>query len=113
MPTLLIDTEAAALIDVATTMLQSALRARSERADPEKIITDSLQLQANKLEVVMAQLYQPDPPDFSRLDSALRSQAIDLMQRLAADPLRSDRDALWNQLRRLAVTPGFPARPRA
>lgn len=67
MPHAYLDTEQAELLIGSATMLQMALQARVKRADPEKIISNSLVLQANKLESVIAQLAQPDPPTWREL----------------------------------------------
>lgn len=107
MPTLIVDTEQAALIQVSVEMLQAALRARSARANPEKIITDSLALQANKLEVVMAQLSAPEPPEFSLLDASTKNAILGTIALLHDAPKGADLDNLWRQLRRLAITPGL------
>jgi len=113
MPALFVDTEQAALIKVAVEMLHNALSARVERANPGKIISDSLNLQANKLATVMAQLAEPDPPVFSRLDEPLRRAALNAATVLVATPQGRSADAAWNELRSLAIAPGLAREPAA
>lgn len=107
MPVLIVDTEQASLVRTAVEMLTAALMARSQRADPEKIISDSLALQANKLATVLAELDQPDPPEWSNLDASLRRTALNAMHLLATEPKQDGANALWAELRRVAITPGF------
>lgn len=93
MPTIHVDSEQAALIEAAITMLEAALTARVVRADPDKVVSNSLQLQANKLATVRAHLKMPAPPAFSMLpesaQAAVIASALQLLENAgseAADP---------------------------
>lgn len=108
MPVIHIDTEQAALIETALVMLESALTARVTRADPEKIISNSLKLQAAKLATVRTLLAQEEPPDFSALPTELQMQVY----RAAFEGL-GHRDpqivnAAWRQIRGVAIAAAFP-----
>lgn len=107
MPIAIVDTEQAALIEVALTMLEAALTARVTRADPDKIISHSLSLQAKKLATVRMMLAQPDPLSFSMLDKATRDRAEKAMAAILEHPANKTADALWEKLRALMVaSPG-------
>lgn len=108
MPALVIDTEQAELIEIAVTMLEAALTARTRRADPEAIISNSLKLQSNKLATVRALLKAPDPPDWSKLSPTFTQRALSLFENVthAEDPETAD--AHWRLLRALINAPGFP-----
>lgn len=108
MPVLIVDTEQAALIKAALQMLQQALTARVERADPEKIISNSLSLQAKKLEMVVVALDAPDPPPFSELDPTLRKKASDLLFALHTKAADEAANQWWQALRAVVNAPGLP-----
>lgn len=108
MPVIIIDTEQAALIEVAIKMLEGALTARVERADPEAIISNSLKLQASKLGTVRLLLAQGDPPEFSDLPPFVREQAETLLFHLHTAKGAPDMNRWWKMLRDLANAPAFP-----
>lgn len=108
MPTVLIDTEQAALIKAAVSMLSAALTARVERADPDQVISNSLTLQANKLSTVMRQLDQPEPPSWHDLGPTMRAKAIGAATMLANPKLADQHAACWEALRGLTIAPGLP-----
>lgn len=99
MPTINVDAEQAALMEVAFAMLEGALVARVARADPDKVISNSLQLQAHKLATVRAHLRAAEPPDFGMLpesvQNAVRGAATGILQ--ATKP--ADIDAHFRRLR--------------
>jgi len=74
MPIIWFDTEQAELTQAAIVMMRAALVARSDRADPEKVITNSMRLQANKLASIEHQLNNPEPLDWAALPRELRDQ---------------------------------------
>lgn len=108
MPVVIIDTEQAALIEAALVMFEAALTARTERADPEKIISNSLALQAAKLANVRALMKLPDPPPFSELDPTMLKKAHDLLWALHTDAPSTSADQWWEQLRGVINAPGLP-----
>lgn len=108
MPVVIVDTEQAALMETAFVMLEAALNARVERADPEKIVSNSLALQAAKLKTVRELLKMPDPPDFSGLEGSMQQKAIHLVASLADPDEHASRDAYWRALRTVINAPGFP-----
>jgi hypothetical protein len=73
MPVIIVDTEQAALIEAALVMLESALVARTERADPDQVISKALNLQAMKLATVRKLLQAPEPPAYVDLEPHLRA----------------------------------------
>lgn len=108
MPVAIVDTEQAALIEAALLMFEAALTARTERADPEAIISNSLKLQATKLADVRLALKQPDPPAYSELGPTLRKKADDLLWGLASKAPDVDKNALWSILRAVINAPDRP-----
>lgn len=108
MPVIIIDSEQAALIAIALSMLEGALTARVARADPDKVISNSLQLQANKLNTVLTLLQLPDPPDLSDLDPSLRSKAEHLIASLADPDNAKQFNDYWRILRGVINAPGHP-----
>jgi hypothetical protein len=113
MPVIHVDTEQAALIEAALTMFEAALSARVERADPDKIISNSLALQAAKLKNVRVLLHLPDPPLFSLLDPVMLKKAHDLLWVLHTDAPAPEADQWWEQLRGVINAPGLPRPPKA
>lgn len=113
MPSLLIDTEQAALIKVAVTMLAAALVARTERVDPEQVISKALQLQAYKLETVLKLLDMPEPAEFSELSKALRAYADKQLWLLHTKADDAAKDAAWRRLREVFIAPAFPTDTQA
>lgn len=108
MPVAIVDTEQAALIEVALTMLEAALTARVTRADPDKIISHSLALQAKKLATVRVMLAQPDPPPWSAMSASERDRVLSILETLRAGPRKADADALYQRLRSIALAAPFP-----
>jgi hypothetical protein len=107
-PVIILDTEQAALIAVAVEMLEGALTARVERADPEQVISKALTLQSYKLATVRALLRAPEPPAFSQLDPTMLKKAHDLLWALHTEPPESSADEWWEQLRQVINAPGVP-----
>lgn len=110
MPVVHVDTEAAALIEAAVTMLEAALTARVERADPDKIISNSLILQSHKLESFRAQLHAGPPPTFSMMSEPLMRKALRAAKGLVDASDDGARNTNWELLRGLlnaaAIPPG-------
>jgi hypothetical protein len=109
MPVIHIDTEQAALIEVAVAMLEGALTARTERVDPEQVISKALQLQAYKLETVRKLLLLPEPPRYSEMSETMQIMADKLMGQLLDTDPGPTKDALFERLRGVLVAPAFPA----
>jgi len=103
-----VDTEQAALIEAAVQMLEAALTARVERADPEAIISNSLKLQASKLGTVRMLLAQGEPPAFRDLPKHMRGMADNLLWQLHTNTDDEAKDHAWKALRDLANAPAFP-----
>ncbi len=95
-------------MEVAFTMLEGALTARVARADPEKVISNSLILQANKLATVRQLLQMPEPPPFSMLSLSLKEKVLRHAATLASLPEAENHDAAWEALRELANASAFP-----
>lgn len=108
MPVIIVDSEQASLIEVSLAMLEGALTARVARADPDKVISNSLLLQANKLNTVRDLLRLPDPPAFSELDPALKRKAEHLILSMADPDNAAQFNDYWTLLRGVAVAPGLP-----
>lgn len=108
MPMLFIDDEQAELLDIASEMMAGALLARSRRADPDRIITDSHKLQANKLAAVRAQLKAKAPPHLSQLHEAFQAKALNLMRTIIAEPKSSNADRAWVSLRGMVNSADLP-----
>jgi len=108
MPVIHVDTEQAELVEVAISMLEAALTARTRRADPDKIISNSLTLQASKLATVRQLLSLPEPPPYSQLSPALRELADNLLWRLHTGIDGAEKDATFERLRGVLVAPAFP-----
>lgn len=111
MPVMIVDTEQAALIKAALQMFEAALTARVERADPEKIISNSLSLQAKKLKTVRDLLDMPDPPPFSQLSKHMRQMADNQLWLLHTRADDAAKDAAWQRLREIFIAPAFPPAP--
>jgi len=107
MPVIHVDTEQAALMKAAFQMLEAALVARVERADPDQIISNSLTLQAGKLETVRRLLDLPEPPAYSQLSPEMRKLADNLLWALHKDATVEEKDALFERLRGVLVAPAF------
>lgn len=105
MKALYVDTEQADLIDAAVEMAHAALLARSKRADPDRIISDSHKLMANKLHSVRAQLAAPDAPEWPDLAEPFRAKALNLMRTILAEPKSANATAAWKSLRALTEGP--------
>lgn len=108
MPVVIVDTEQAALMETAFVMLESALTARTERADPEKVISNSLNLQAIKLATVRKLLRSPEPPTWSKLSPEERNKLLTLVNSIPEQKKSADRDALYKRLRGIINAPGLP-----
>lgn len=108
MPSLYLDSEQADLIEAACAMLEAALTARVKRADPEKVISNSLQLQAHKLSTVRAQLAAGEPPPWHALNESLKSRALALMSDLAQGKDQTSKEHAWRALRALVNAPHLP-----
>lgn len=101
MPTIYVDTEQAALIEAAVTMLEAALTARVKRADPDQVISNSLTFQAGKLRTFRVMMQQPDPPKWALLAEPLRRKALTAAQVLLAPDDHAAADRAWETLRGL------------
>lgn len=108
MPVVIVDSEQAALMEAAFAMLEAALTARVERADPEKVISNSLSLQALKLKTVRTLLQAPEPPTWSEMDDAGRERITQLFEQIHKSRRKADRDALYQRLRGVVNAPGIP-----
>jgi hypothetical protein len=108
MPTIIVDTEQAALIEAACAMLEAALTARVKRVDPDKVISNSLALQSNKLATVRQLLKMPDAPRWTGLDIALKQKASRAMAVLLSNSPDQACDKSWDTLRGVIVAPAYP-----
>jgi hypothetical protein len=108
MPVVLVDSEQAALMEAAFAMLEAALTARVERADPEKIISNSLTLQAMKLATVRTLLKAPEPPAWSELPLSTRSHILAIANSLPELKKKAEADQLYFKMRGLVNAPGLP-----
>ncbi len=108
MPHIYVDAEAAALIEAAVQMLEAALTARVERADPGKVISNSLTLQAHKLATFRKQLKAPPPSDFGMMPEPLRRKAFTVIKQLALEPKPEVVDLHWRTLRGLILAAEHP-----
>ncbi len=89
-------------------MFHAALTARSRRADPEKIISNSLILQTHKLASVRDALRAGEPPPFGQMAEPLRRKALATAKALATTHEPAEADRHWETLRGLlvAASPG-------
>lgn len=108
MPVVIVDSEQAALMETAFAMLEAALTARVERADPDKVISNSLNLQALKLKTVRTLLLAPDPPTWSEMPESDRERLTQLFEQIPIARRKADRDALYQRLRGMVNAPGLP-----
>lgn len=108
MPVAIMDSEAAELVVVATTMLSAALVARTRRADPEKILSNSLILQAHKLSTVIAQLEAGDPPEWDHMTQNRQDELRALFQMATADDFKAGRVQIVGRIRALLNAVHFP-----
>jgi hypothetical protein len=113
MPVVIVDTEAAALVEAAVEMLEAALTARVSRADPDQIISNSLKLQAHKLSSFRDQLHAPDPPPWSQLPEPLRRKAINMATGFVGAESADQKNQYWEQLRGLINAAGTDRTPKA
>lgn len=113
MPILKVDSEAAELAVVGIEMLQAALSARVRRADPQGLISDSLQLQANKLESVVAQMLAPEPPEWDEMSEAAQKRAVLLALNFASNKSPGHRAALFGMLREMLTASDLEHAPLA
>ena len=105
MPLIHVDTEAAELVELALTMMSGALEARSRRADPDRIITDSLKLQANKLTGVREALRNREPAEWAELNEAARKQVRTFCEILASPAADHVHQAAYARLRQICIAP--------
>ncbi len=103
MPIVHIDSEGAALVEAACAMLEAALTARVERADPEGIISNSLILQSHKLSGFREGLRLPDPPPFGQLPETLRRKALRAAAQLSEASTAEQRNEAWELIRALTI----------
>lgn len=108
MPVAIMDTEAAELVIAATVMFSAALTARTRRADPEKILSNSLTLQANKLVTVIAQLEAGDPPEWDHMTQAKQDELTGLFKMATAPDFSTGRVAIVARIRALLNAVPFP-----
>jgi hypothetical protein len=108
LPTINIDAEGAALMEAACTMLEAALTARVERADPDKIISSSLKLQANKLATARALMRLPDPPRWEETHESQRAAFLGAAKLLLDNPDAPAATLIYERLRGLVNAPGLP-----
>lgn len=107
MPTIIVDNEQAALMEVAFAMLEGALTARVARADPDKIISNSLLLQASKLATVRAHLRMPEPPAFSELPQSVQNAIHGCFQIMQTKPGTQEADNAYKRLREFVHSAGI------
>lgn len=98
MPMVYVDTEAADLVEAAVQMLEAALTARTKRADPEQVISNSLKLQAHKLESFRAQLRSKAPPPLSGMEEPLRRKALSAAKGLVEAKTPDAADQHWRNI---------------
>lgn len=103
MPILHLDREAAGLLIVSAEMLAAALRLRTERADPDKIISDSLTLQSNKLATALIQLAGPDPREFDAFTEEEAQQIAIMGEMMATSYSIEQRKGTWRRLRAMLL----------
>lgn len=108
MPMLKVDSEAAELTVTAVEMLRAALSARVRRADPQQVISNSLTLQANKLESVTAQLLGGEPPTWAEMSTPMQQQVVRLAQQLAMNKDPAHRAAILEMLREILTATETP-----
>lgn len=111
MPNLNIDRETADLLTASAEMLLAALVARSKRIDPERLLSASAELQAYKMETVLHQLAQGDPPPWSGLDKSVRNAILTLAEALVVAPTAEKADDTYRQLMDLANAAALPSTP--
>lgn len=99
MPTIIVDAEQAALMEVAFAMLEGALTARVARADPEKVISNSLMLQAHKLATIREHLRMPEPPALTMLPESVQNAIYGCIQQIHDNPKTLDADRAFERLR--------------
>jgi len=108
MPVIYADEEASALLVISTQMMHAALVARSQRADPDRILTDAAALQAHKLGDVLADLLAPEPFDWEQAPDEVKLQFQALADLLLRGTDESAKGAAWTQLRALMLRRPFP-----
>lgn len=113
MPMILVDSEQAALIEVALSMLEGALVARTARADPDAIISNSLRLQANKLATVRAHLAMPEPPLFKHLPDSVQNAVRTAAKQILEDKQGDTADLAFARLRGFVYAAAVPATIKA
>ncbi len=84
-------------------MLEAALTARVERADPEGIISNSLILQSHKLSGFRDGLKLPDPPPFAQLPETLRRKAMRAATQLSKASTTEQLNEAWELIRGLTI----------
>lgn len=108
MPILKIDSEAAELAVVGIEMLQAALSARVKRADPHAVISNSLILQANKLESVVQQMLADEPPPWKLLTAEAQMRIRLLAQLLSQENDTNDAGRYYEMLREILTASEEP-----
>lgn len=108
MPVVIVDTEQADLMEAAFVMLEAALTARTARADPDKVISNSLNLQALKLKTVRTLLRQPDPLKWSELPREGQERIIQVVEQLKTVKGPAHADQLYERLRGLLNAAPLP-----
>lgn len=106
MPVVYVDSEAADLIEAAVVMLESALTARTDRADPDQVISNSLKLQSHKLKGFRSQLRSAEPPTFAQLPEPLRRKALRAASELVKAGETPAAQVHWDMLRGLVNAAG-------
>lgn len=103
MPVVYLDSEAADMVQASCAMMEAALKARVKRADPDNHISNSLILQANKLETFRRMLDAPEPPKWSTLAEPLQVKAERVMKSMMSATKPEDLDLLWDTLRAICL----------
>lgn len=106
MPTIIVDPEAAELVEAAVAMFEAALTARVKRADPDNVISNSLILQSHKLSTFRQMLALPEPEDFHLMPEPIRRKILNEAKRLVAAGDTPAAALPWRSIRGLAVRAG-------
>lgn len=108
MPYVYLDAEAAAMVELSCVMLETALKTRVARVDPDGIISNSLILQARKLETFRAMAKAPEPPKFTQMPEPIRRKALATATMLQGETDPEEKNRLWEQLRGLLIAAPIP-----
>lgn len=93
-----LDSEQFALVEAGLNAIDAVLAARTERADPDRIITDSLKLQRRKLTNLRFQAMHPPNREWRNLRPTRRLMALKLMQHVIGEEDGDAAAASWDRL---------------